>query len=594
MFNFSLLWRLYAGFVAVTALLAVVLSFQIGKQVEKNSLMEFEESLKVRSELLAKQFENGFAAFPEESLQKDIEALGTQTKMRITLVMPDGRVAADSDERPELMNNHDGRSEVIQAKQEGVGKSLRFSETLNQKMLYWAQGIPDVRKLEGKPPENISVVRVAFSLDEIETKVTSLQEKIYLWAGVSMLLSLLLGFYLSKRFSGPIQDITSVAEVIAKGDYSQRIESGYRGEMGKLATAFNKMASGAEKRVAELTADKNKIATILSGMVEGVLAVDPEQNILHINETAARLLNVSATNSVSKPVNDVVKSADIHQVLQGIIHSDEVQRTEIIISRGGQETFVEVYGASIDVGGRSKGAVLVLHDVSELHRLERIRRDFVANASHELKTPITAIRGIIETVLDDPNMEEEVQRDFLGKTHAQTERLVNIVSDLMALSRLEAGEKADELVTLNAIISQSVKSFQSVATGEKISLQHSQPEENIKVVGDSQALGQLFDNLIDNGIKYNVSGGYVSIDLSKQNGSAIIRVEDNGKGIKSKDLPRIFERFYRVDKGRSRELGGTGLGLSIVRHIVEQHGGTIDVKSEFGEGTVFTIAIPVS
>ncbi len=589
--NISLLWRLYAGFVVVTLLFALVLSIQIGNQIEKNNLSDIEESLRVRGELMAKHYEDGFYGLPHAELQRNIVQLGEKTGTRITLIEGDGTVIADSHKNPAVMDNHIDRPEIQQSITDSAGRAARFSDTIEENMLYFARHLSGSADTGGA-----GFVRVSVPTDDIDNKVAVFQQQVYIGVSISLLISLLLGFYISKRFSSPIEEMTVRADAIAKGDYSQRIKTEYRGEIGKLARAFDHMAGSAEKRFQQLISDRNKLATILSGMVEGVIAIDHDDNIIHMNEAAARMLAVSSTLSIGKSFWQVVTNPEIHSVLDGIA-SDKggVKHKQINIPGRINDAVVDVYAASIDVARQDKGAVLVLHDVSELYRLERVRRDFVVNASHELKTPITAIRGVIETIIDDEEMEAEVQREFLSRIQSQTERLSSIVTDLMALSRLESGERENQQrLTLNAIIAQSVKAFQAVAVDQKIDLRADIPEQHVRILGDPQSIGQLFDNLIDNAIKYNQPGGCVCVKLTCDDTQTEISIEDNGKGIREQDITRIFERFYRVDKGRSRELGGTGLGLAIVKHIVESHEGTIAVQSEYGSGTTFTIVLPLA
>lgn len=588
MFKIPLFWRVYTGFVVVTLLFTVIISLQIGRQVENNSLSEIESSLRIQSELLVHNYAPGFDLFPREQLQAEIIDLSRKTKSRITLIDSNGLVVADSKENPQLMDNHANRPEVLEANIKEVGKSIRYSQTLQKKMLYFSQKINADK----------GFIRVSVSLDDVERKVLASRNEIYIGASMSLLLCLLLGFYFSKRFSNPIEEMITSAEIIAKGDYSQRIKGDYESEIGRLSNALNRMADSYEKKVEELIEDKNKLATILSGMVEGVVAVDHNEKVIHLNEAAARLLNTSIKPSLGRSVWDIVRAPEIHAVLKGVLTEGDVKHQQAILSGVMSDRIIDVYGALIHVAGKGNGAVLVLHDVSELHRLERVRQDFVSNASHELKTPITVIRGIIETILDDKAMLEDVKLSFLSKAYGQTERLSSIVTDLMALSRLEssldpAGKQNKETVAITSIVNHSIKELRLVAEKKGVKLYSELIDSSVSIAGDSKSLRQLFDNLIDNAIKYTNSGGEVSILQNVENGLVSFQIKDTGLGITVEDQQRIFERFYRVDKGRSRDLGGTGLGLAIVKHIVDQHNGTLELSSSYGEGSIFSVTFSV-
>lgn len=598
MFRSSFLWRLYAGFVGVILICALTINLLLSDYIKENNIAALNEDLLARAYFLKE------VALPylNESnpniheLQKHLLQLDSHIYSRLTVIDAKGKVLADSRKDSESMDNHLLRPEIQAALVSVQGESQRFSDTIKLNMKYLALSLRDDKKLVG-------FVRVALPVREIMEQQKQLTTYIIAGCVFATFIALIFGFFLARRFSLPVIALTKSAEAMAQGDYQQRVYINNKDELGKLAHAFNFMAASAHDRMERITEDRNKLSTILSGLVEGVIALDNHQNIIHINDAAARTLKISVSASMGASVWSTIHIVEIHELLQKIFTQGGVSQTQVRIPGEKNDTVIEVYGASLDqssLDGRNKqGAILVLHDISELEMLENIRRDFVTNASHELKTPLTALRGVIETILNDPDMEQETLWHFLNRMQGQTERLVNIVSDLMALSRLESGKQSDfQPVSLKAILNQSIKVFSAIANEKKIQISHNLDNivnEQARISGDAHSLGQLVDNLIDNALKYTPAKGKVNIELNINNDEQQIelRIRDNGVGISKANQARIFERFYRVDKGRSRELGGTGLGLAISKHIVEQHQGSISLDSEPGKGSTFIVRFPM-
>jgi len=322
-----------------------------------------------------------------------------------------------------------------------------------------------------------------------------------------------------------------------------------------------------------------------------------DQKILHINEAAARLLLVNENSCIGKPIWQEIRNQEITEALDQAITTQSVIKTQMRLNRESDQLVVDIYAASLSNDeGEPIGAVLVLNDITELENLERVRTDFVANASHELKTPITAIRGLTETLLGDDEIEKETVTSFIERVHAQSLRLSQLVGDLMTISRLESSQAGEEFTRINFadLARQAVRAGQVTAEEKGQDLDAELPDTEVMVWGDRQNLSQLLDNLIDNAIKYTPNDGSITVKVSKDDENAILQVTDTGIGISPQFQQRVFERFYRVDKARSQSLGGTGLGLSIVKNIAEKHGGSIDVKSQLGSGSSFTIKLPLA
>ncbi len=597
MFRSRIFWRLYTGYIAVIIISTVIVGVLISRQVAQNSLQEINYSLAIRSELLAEIARPALLEYAQNnpttvSLQGIITELGENTGSRLSVISADGTVIADSQERPLNMDNHSSRPEVIDARTKGYASASRYSDTLNHQMMYRALRLTDNENL-------IGFVRVSVPLEAIDEKIGQLRVIVLFGAGVAAISALLLGFYLAKTFSDPLSKMTEVAKAISNGDYEQRISIDSNDEISVLAKAFNRMARNSVVRMTRITTDHNRLSRIFEGMVEGVIAVDQHQKINHINQAAANLLGLSLEDCLDRPIWEQVRAKEINESLERAMENDCVVKSQLRQPSAVGDLVVDIYAASLqDTDQGPIGAVIVLNDISEIDRLERIRRDFVANASHELKTPITAIRGLTETIIDDESMGSGVRNNFVGKIHAQSMRLSSLVTDLLAISRLESGQdkRTFQSFDFSATVRRCVDACRSSCQEKQLILSYvsSSDTEKITVNGDQQELSQLVDNLLDNAVKYTPEGGHVDVSLLGEKGWVRLSVVDSGIGISPQNQQRIFERFYRVDKARSRELGGTGLGLSIVKNIAEQHGGSVSLASDSGSGSTFVVTLPTA
>jgi two-component system, OmpR family, phosphate regulon sensor histidine kinase PhoR len=593
MFRSKLLWRLYTGYVAIILISTLVVGIQLSRQLAANSLEEIQHSLAVSSELLAAIAKDSLLAPSPDSnssaLQAMLVELGVSTESRLTVIATDGRVIADSRELPQSMDNHRQRPEIIDALETGAGIASRYSQTLQQQMMYRAVAVTNNQ-------QTLGFVRVSLPLATIDNRLAQLRFIVLLSAGIVALAALILGFYFAKRFTDPLLKMTEAAEAISQGDYERRITVDRQDEIGQLAAAFNRMARSSAQRMTEITLDHNRLSNIFAGMVEGVIDVDQQQKIIHINQVAADLLGLSVTNCINQPIWEQVRVTEIINALEQALETREVVKAQMRRSTEEDDLVVDIYAAALqNEKQESIGAVIVLHNISELDHLERIRRDFVANASHELKTPITAIRGLTETILDDADMPENIRHDFIERVHAQSLRLSSLVTDLMTISRLESDhqEKSFHVFDLVELVRRSAAACKAICLEKQLDLTLELPNDAIMINGDNQAISQLVDNLVDNATKYTNTKGSIKVSLCRKEGQALLTVKDSGIGISPQLQQRIFERFYRVDKARSRELGGTGLGLSIVNNIAEQHGGTVSVESQLAKGSTFIVALPL-
>ena len=391
----------------------------------------------------------------------------------------------------------------------------------------------------------------------------------------------------------PLVKITNTAEQMAMGHYELRLSGDRNDEIGKLAAAMNDLAAETETRINDLTNSRNQLETILTGLSEGVIAIDMKCSVMHINESAQQMLKINPASARGQSLHDLKQMLEFVHVAESCLH----ERILLHISVKVDQRNIDVSVAPLDgLDNQSIGAVIVLQDKTDVLYLEKVRSEFVANASHELKTPISAIRGLVETIIDDSGMKKGTVNTFLSRIKNQAIRLDNIVKDLIQLSRFDAHEtiRKNYELDLSNLLKRTYEARLEDAEEGGVALALELPERPIFVQGEAEALEQMITNLIDNGIKYSGDEGQVKLILNKLGQMARIQVADNGMGIPLEEQQRVFERFYRVDRGRSRHQGGTGLGLSIVKHIVTAHQGEITIKSELDKGTIFEILLPVN
>jgi two-component system phosphate regulon sensor histidine kinase PhoR len=413
-------------------------------------------------------------------------------------------------------------------------------------------------------------------------------------AAAAVPISFVLSARLARRLGRPLRDLIGVADKLAEGNSGQRAFTEGEDEIGQLGWAFNSMSEQLDARIARLEEDRQQLRTILSGMVEGVVALDSNQRILYANERATQLLGLPWQTPVGRRLWEVVRQRPFLDVVQRALDSSEPQREELGWS-GSNMRSLTVHAARLP-GLPPRGAVLVLHDTTELRRLERLRQEFVANVSHELKTPLSIIKANVETLLDGAMDDPQHRRPFLEQVGIQSNRLHALILDLLSLARIESGEELFEFqpIPVGEIVQSCMERHRPRAESKEQVFEMVPPagDEEVAVWADEEALEQILDNLLDNAVKYTPQGGRVCVRWRREAEQVCLEVADTGIGIPEADLPRVFERFYRVDKARSRELGGTGLGLSIVKHLSQAMHGSVRAASRPGQGTTFTVSLP--
>ncbi len=580
-----IIWQLYGAFAALIVITMLVFGFQVMAQFQADTLQESMQSLELKAKLIRKLtlpylLEN--RGLPDEELRNLASIIGD----RITVINVDGQVLSDSEKNPASMDNHGSRPEILQAKLAGTGISQRFSKTLGKDMQYLALRIDEQDTTRG-------FVRVSILKTSYNERLFEMRDGIMTSAIGIGLFALMLGFVLARRFTRPLVHMTNVAARMAEGDYDQRLPEISNDEIGELSSAFNQLAASLAERISTMAEDRNQLAAILSGLIEGVIAIDQEQRIIHLNEAAGDILGVRYETVKNRLLWEELRISELIQATDRVLHEEAIVQTQF--SQG--EVPIELTVVPLkDSLQRISGAIIVMHDLTEIRRLETMRSDFVANASHELKTPITAIRGLVETVIDDPQMPEKDRIGFTNRIKRQTMRLSSIVTDLLTLSRYDSSFAVPEmqLVDFAVIVNAEIAENYQLANDRNIEIQSLLTDEPVMVKGDELALVQMVNNLIDNALKYTAAEGQVIIELEVDSAWILFSVADNGTGISEQEQQRIFERFYRVDKARSTEMGGTGLGLSIVKHIVLAHGGEISVESSLGVGSAFKVRLPLT
>ncbi len=591
MWSSRLFWKLfltYAGLVllAVSACIAIVSGWQEEQLVE-----QVRRRLHDSASLLRNDLGDGLAAGRSEALQQKVRLLGKQTQTRFTLVAGDGLVLADS-EQPGLaevvaMENHLSRKEFILASRLGEGLSRRNSPTLGEPFLYYALAVDQDGILVG-------YVRAAQSMASIQEEVGLIRRLIWSVGFLVGLSGLAITYWLTRRILRPIRELTAAAEDIAMGNYPDRIEVHSTDELGTLARSFEHMNSELRSREELLRASAQRQHAVLGGMIEGVLAVDGRQQVLFANAAAGRALSFDPAKVEGSPLLEVVRSHELRGIVRQTLHSGELCQGDFSWQADTMRMF-NVYATPLP-GDPCPGVVLVLHDVTELQRLESLRQEFVANVSHELKTPLSSIKAYTETLLSGALEDSKNAPRFLRRIDDQADRLHELILDMLSIARIESGAGTLELadVSLNRVVAVCVSDYESRIEASRIELRNEVDSEPVIVRADEESLLQILSNLVDNAVKYTPSGGVITVSCRRELADVVIEVSDTGVGIAAEHLERLFERFYRVDKARSRELGGTGLGLSIVKHLSQAMGGSVSVESQLGQGSTFQVRIPLA
>ena len=591
-----LFWRLFATYLLVVVLCAAAIGLFAVRSARSFYVAHTEAELQARAQLVREQVAGDIGALSPDQLEALVRRLGSASGTRLTLIATGragyeaGTVLADSDSLPGEMDDHSDRPEYLEAVAGGVGVSVRHSATLDEDMMYVAVPVSESGRVT-------AVVRAAIPLTLVDEALAELYWRIALATLLVAVLAALIGLYVSRRISGQMREIKEGAERLAGGDFAYKLYVPRTLEFAAVAESLNAMAEELDEKIGTLTRERNEREAVLASMVEGVLAVDADERIIALNDAAAALAGVTPQQAEGHLVQEVLRNPDLQHVVAQTLSGHQPVEADIVLRVGADERSLQANGTLLRAGAgqAAAGAVVVLNDVTRLKRLEAVRRDFVANVSHELKTPVTSIKGFAETLQDGALDDPDTARRFVGIIVGQADRLNSIIADLLSLSTLEQREGESRLTLEDAdiceVIRVAVEVCEPKAQAKDIAIDVSCDACLLTSV-NVPLLEQAVVNLVDNAVKYSPEGNSVEVGLTESRDEVVVFVVDHGPGVPREHLPRLFERFYRVDKARSRDLGGTGLGLAIVKHIAQAHGGSVSVESVVGRGSTFRIHLP--
>ena len=584
-----LFWQLFPSYLLIMLLALGAATWYASRTLRQAMLEHFANNLLARAHLVANHVAKDAAGDDAAAVQALARQLGDASDTRITIVRPDGLVLGDSSTPPAEMENHADRPEIRDALAGDSGRSTRPSPTLQQQMMYVAVPI----RHEGK---TVGVSRAALSLSSIDKSISSVYAEIAVGGAVAAAIAGMISYLVSRAISRPLVDMTRAARRFTAGDLKARLPLAASAELSSLAETINRAAAELDVRIQTITRQRNEHEAILASMAEGVVAVDSDERIISINRTGGHMLDAAPSRAVGQTIQEAVRNPELQKFVARALEASEPVEADIEFRNGG-EKLLRAHGAVLnDAAGEHIGVVIVLNDVTRIRRLETLRRDFVANVSHELKTPITSIKGFVETLIQDPPKDPAEADRFLQIIARHADRLTAIIEDLLLLSKIEQ-EQDDAPVEMQPwpvmdVLQPAVQACEARAAVRGMHIRLTCPDD-LSAVLNAQLIEQAVINLIDNAAKYGDEGTDIQVEAEQADDDLLIRVSDHSPGIDDEQLPRLFERFYRIDKGRSRAQGGTGLGLAIVKHIAQAHRGAVSAESRRGVGSVFTIHLPI-
>lgn len=581
----SIQWRITIWFVLLAIVSMVTLGAYLTNFVRTSELDNLRSELENEARITA---EASLSSFGEQNETGDLDVLakklGGQIGARITIIARDGTVLGDSQENPSTMENHATRPEVRDALASGLGESTRYSITLGEKMMYVAVPIID-------NDEVLGIARVALPLTQVQDSLNSVIISIVIAIAITAILVILAAWLIARMTTHPIRELTRASQKIAAGEFGHRITVATKDESGQLAHAFNEMSLNLKRLVETISEDRAKLMSILDNMADGVILTDIEGNIVLTNQTAQRLFGISGENAKAKPLIEVVREHELNDILKSCLETgqEQIVQFDSVISN----KFFRAIAILIDQE-KQGGALVLIQDLTELKGLQTMRRELVGNISHEFRTPLAGIKAMVETLQGGAINDRTTASDFLNRIEAEVDRLAQLVSELTELSRIETGKSELKLepVNMNLLIEEVIAQLKPQAARQKLSFHKKLLPGLPAIQADKERIRQVIVNLMHNAIKFNRSGGSIITATEAFEDSVLVEISDTGIGITEKDLPRIFERFYKTDKSRAGQ--GSGIGLAIAKHIVEAHGGEIKVRSDEGKSSTFSFKLPIS
>ena len=586
----KLIWHIFPSFLIITILsLSAVASYSTS-YFKNFFLKNSEEELTIRAMFLQKKFADILREDTDPHHQIDLHCkdIGKRTGTRVTVILPSGLVVGDSFGDIKTMENHMKRPEIKEALKRKKGVSMRFSATLDKNMMYIALPVLNESSV-------MAVIRTSLSISTIDNEIKSVRNNILLAFILVVFAAAVTSLYVSRRISRPVEQMKTSAIEFAKGNLTARLPVPESEELSELAVTMNQMAQNLYEKIQDFKNRSMELEAVHSSMQEGVIAIDKSGRIITINDAAAKILGFSASKLKDRYILEIARNIEFQEFIQKALSTHEPVEEDIQIA-GDEDLALHIHSTALyESGNKRMGTLIIFHDITRIRRLEKMHKDFAANVSHELKTPLTTIKGFIETLQQMPtNSDISDNENFLTIIEKNVNRMIDLINDLLALSRLERMQGTDihlEDQNIAALIQVAVNTCHSKIQEKKMSIKIDCPEDIIAMV-DPILMEQAIINLVDNAVKYSPEGNLIEISAVKTVETIDIQIKDSGNGIQPEHQSKIFNRFYRVDKSRSRNEGGTGLGLAIVKHIVQYHNGKIEVESTKGLGSCFIISLP--
>lgn len=585
------LWlKITGSYLILSITFVLVLWFFISSIIQNTYTDMTEDHLIENAQLVSEVITLGGLDEDRKTLDEWTSHFNDEITLRYTIIGKDGTVIADSESDIETMDNHIDRPEIdaVLVRNQDVGTSTRLSDTKDTSMMYVAIPV----KADG---EIIGAVRTSITTESIDNAISAIWTTLSAILFIILLVSVISAALLSYNITKPINRVINVTKRLQNKDYSARINADYSGEIGNLNTSVNALAASLQAHVNEIEESEKQLNSILSNLVSGVVLIDDKGFVDLTNHATERFLSKHTSKITGREYSYVFGPLGIDHLIETVIE-DNVKRHDEAHIYFPEERILDVHIAPYySQGWQQRGAIIVMHDITNIRRLEKMRSEFVANVSHELKTPITSVKGFAETLLSGDVSDKETSDQFLRIIYDESERLNRLITDLLELSKIEKQAMPLQItdVNVNEIINNSTQTISKFARDKNITLHlPDDSAEPVHVEADKDRLGQIVLNLVANAVNYTSDNGEIFINVEEHTSKIVIWVRDTGMGIPEESLDRLFERFYRVDQARSRHSGGTGLGLAIVKHLVESHGGNIFVKSVEGVGSTFTVELP--
>ena len=577
-----LFYKLFGTYLVIAVLAVVIAGFFIERELRTGLTRWIEEDLMAETQIIA--------LIPEGEIEKQSQVLAERSRARVTLIDARGLVTLDSNGQTKDLDNHLNRSEIQEARVKGKGTATRYSRTLKMDMLYVALPLYEGSHLKG-------YLRLSRPMLEVDRSVDKLRFSIFQVLLLIIILSMIVAFIFSMKVISPIQEIEAFTDKIRKGDVSGMLMIDSRDEIGQLSKNINDMVAELQEKIRVANEEKWKLRAAFASMAEGVMVLDSQNRIEGLNKGMAEMIGREYADIVGKTPIEAFRNIALQDALNRFRQAGEIVLEEITLGDENPMILDVNISAVKSLPGQDPKTMIVFHNVTRLKKLEQVRADFVANVTHEIKTPLTAIIGFVETLQQGAIDDRAKAQKFLLTIHENAQRLNRLVDDLLTLSSIELGETKLHLegLALEDVFETALTLISLRAALKNVRIQRDVQPGLPMVRADRDRLVQILVNVLDNAVKFTPEGGSVSITASPEvQGSVVIKITDTGIGISKSELPRLGERFYRIDKTRSREMGGTGLGLSIVKHLMKAHEGSMEIESTLGKGTTVSLHFPVS